>query len=442
MTAECTIGGHLDAPTHLRCVLANMLSDPQLHSLCDVVLIVQDERFPAHRAVLAAVSTVFKAMFTNSMMERDAPEIELRSLDKRAWKMAMHYIYHAQLDIHDEPTALLLLATARMYQLERLELFVENFLVSRVGMQNCFALLQQAHQYDLSALEGACYSAMETHFDALALSPAFLQCPLSLLLRIIRSGALLVKSEVAVFDAILRWTSADEKQRAQHLDALLKHVRLEKLSDRQLGAMGRSAVVFKSSAFRQTLFERLTRRGAHDDDDDKVEAALQMGCHLKAHRRDASVFTFSHVQRGVTRMAPADEEEIVRTPWALDSNTGIVWRLKIYPRGYGKAKDLFLSMYVQARSNCARVKVDVSAKFDIFLINRKDATQTISFSSSHHFTEASDHWGFHRFLQLSQMRNSALGFLHEDTDSLLVGATLYMRGSDTAPSSSGVEVCS
>lgn len=437
MGGECTIGGHLDAPNHLRCVLANMVSDPQLHSLCDVVLVVEGEKFPAHRAVLAAVSNVFKAMFTNSMKERNAPEIVLRSLDKRAWRMAMKYIYHAQLDIHDEPTALLLLATARMYQLERLEHFVESFLITRVCIQNCFSLLHQAQQFDLDALESACYRMMESNFEALAMSPAFEQCPFRLISKIVSSGALLVKTEAFVFEAILRWTNANEKERLRHLDELLSYVRLQNFSDLQLARIGRSPTIFKSIKFQRLIFERLTRKRG----DSKVEGALESACYLKPHRRDTRVFTFSHVQRAVTKMPPADEEEIVRTPWALDEQSGILWRLKIYPRGYCKAKDLFLSMYVQARSGHS-TKLDLKAKFDIFLINRNDPTQTIIFSSSHHFTEASDHWGFHRFLQLTQLQNHSLGFLEEETDSLLLGATLYMPLPESIPSPSSTEPCS
>ncbi|CAN8071012.1 unnamed protein product [Agarophyton chilense] len=418
----CTIGGHLDAPAHLRALLANMLQDPQLHSLCDVVLIVQDERFPAHRAVLAAVSTVFKAMFTNSMRERSAPEIQLHSLDKRAWRMAMHYIYHAQLDIHDEPTALLLLATARMYHLLPLERFVQNFLVSRVRLHNCFSLLHHAQHYNLPALENACLRAMHANFEALSLSPAFLQCPYSLLSRLLVSGALVVKCETLVFDAIQRWVQARRQQRIKHLPQLLCQLRLQSLSDAQLAVIVRAPLVADCLAFRELVLQHLTRP-RHDDVDQR---ALRAACHLKPCRRDANVFSFCHVQRAVTRMPAADDEEIVRTPWALDRRSAILWRLKIYPRGYGKAKDLFLSMYVQARSASHHQPLDLTARFDIFLVNRNDPTQTVSFSSSHHFTDLSDHWGFHRFLQLSQMRNTALGFLDEQSDSLLLGATMYL----------------
>lgn len=419
---ECTLGGHLDSPHDLRCVLSNMLSDPQLNSLCDVTLIVQGQRFPAHRAVLAAVSRVFRAMFTNSMKERDADEIVLSSLDARAWRMAMHYIYHAQLDLDDEHTALLLLGTARMYQLERLEIFVENFLVSCVKVSNSFSLLQEAERYDLHELEGACYRKIEEDFESIALSPAFLKCPYQLVLKLIPSGRLVIKSEMFVFESVMRWIEACTEERMEYLGTLLPMVRLSRLSDMELRKAARHTIAQKCPKFKEQAFDRLISNHC----DRATEKVLSSCCHLKPRRRDSCVFTFAHMQRGMTKISPADEEEVVRTPWAMDDSGQFLWRLKIYPRGYSKAKGQYLSMYVQGRSACKSEKLDVTAKFDIFLMNRRDHALTISFSSQHHFDEVSDHWGFHRFLQLPQLLNPACGFLDEDTDSVLLGANLYL----------------
>jgi len=83
-------------------------------------------------------------------------------------------------------------------------------------------------------------------------------------------------------------------------------------------------------------------------------------------------------------------------------------------------------MYVQGRSAVKSEKLDVYARFDIFLTNRKDPCSTISFSSQHHFNDASDHWGFHRFLQLPQLLDPAAGFLDDESDSVLLGANLYL----------------
>lgn len=421
MARVCTVAGHLDHPADLRCILGTMLEDPQLESLCDVVLVVGGLRFPAHRAVLAAASRVFKAMFTNRMKEKNAQEIVLSSVDPKSWRMALQYIYTAQVDIDNEETALLLLGSARMYQLETLERFVEKFLISRLKVSNCFELLGHAEQYDLEELQKACKCTMEDRFEAVALSPAFTQCPLELLEELISSGDLVIRSEMYVFEAITRWITSDEKRRIQHLDKLLTNVKLCRLNEAQLKVIGRHVMTQKSAVFRCETVERLL----YSSQDVIADNVLSSSCHLKARKRNSKVFSFAYTQRGITIISAADDEEVVRTPWATDDSGRNIWRLKIYPRGYNKAKGQYLSMYVQARSAYRNDKLDLHARFDIFLANRKDSGGSVCFSSQHRFTESSDHWGFHRFLPLSQLLEASAGFLDVQTDSVLLGYNIY-----------------
>ena len=68
--------------------LQALLEYPDLQSLCDVVFKVGSQRFPAHRAVLATSSPVFRKMFTNGMKETKIVEfpleIEVLGLDLRS----------------------------------------------------------------------------------------------------------------------------------------------------------------------------------------------------------------------------------------------------------------------------------------------------------------------------------------------------------------------
>lgn len=421
MAASKCLGGHLDSPKDLRGILQNMLEDKQLKDLCDVVLIVGGQRFPAHKAVLAAASQVFKAMFTRDMKEKHAEEIELESLDPRSWRIAVQYIYTAQVDIEDEETALLVLSSARMYQLETLERFVESFLISRVTIMNCFEMLSHAEHYDLVELKTACERTMEEKFEEMTLSPAFLQCPVELLATLLQSGCIVIKSETSVLEAVTRWIAADEKNRLCQLDKMLQMVRISEMNEGELAMAGHNTTAARSIKFRTAMLESLLQRRG---DANGVSRLLATGSHLKARKRRDRPFTFSHLLRGVSGTAIGDEEEVVRTPWAADSTGRHIWRLKIYPRGYLKAKGEYLSMYVQGRSAFKGDELDVQAKFDIFLVNRKDGSGTLSFSSQHHFTPMSDHWGFHRFVPLSRLTDVGEGFLDEETDSILVGANV------------------
>lgn len=430
VSASCTLGGHLDAPQHLRHILGSMLNDPQLGGLFDVVLVVGEEKFPAHRAVLAAVSRVFKAMFTNDMKEKNQCEIHLTSLDPKAWRMAMQYIYHAQLDIDSVDSALSLLTSARMYQLDKLQVFVEEFLCSSVKLINCFVLLAEAERYHLSSLEKACYQLMAKHFVALIASPAFLSCPFKVLQQLVSCSDLMVKSEMCVFLAITRWIGFNECQRLPYLERLLNMIKLELLTEEELREVGRNIIARKCISFKEEIFERLIY-WCHDLNSERL---LKQASHLRQHRRDCRLFTFSYVQYGLTNHCPQDDEEVLRTPWHRDFKGGHLWRLKIYPNGYNKAKGQCLSIYLQGKTDNHGNKMHINAKFDIFLINRKECAETVLFSSQHEFCQTSDHWGFHRFIPLSTLTNPQQGYWDPHSDSLLLGANLYFDQHPQSPS--------
>ena len=53
--------------SHAKSILTTMNNLRKTNTLCDVMLKVSSESFPAHRIVLAACSDYFRAMFTNGV---------------------------------------------------------------------------------------------------------------------------------------------------------------------------------------------------------------------------------------------------------------------------------------------------------------------------------------------------------------------------------------
>jgi hypothetical protein len=53
--------------SHAKSILTTMNALRKAHTLCDVVLKVEEQEFPAHRIVLAACSDYFHAMFTHGV---------------------------------------------------------------------------------------------------------------------------------------------------------------------------------------------------------------------------------------------------------------------------------------------------------------------------------------------------------------------------------------
>jgi hypothetical protein len=69
--------------------------------LADVVLVVEGQRFPAHRAVLVARSEYFRGLLRSGMQEGrtecDSKEIKLEQVSAGAFRVVLRYLYTAEL---------------------------------------------------------------------------------------------------------------------------------------------------------------------------------------------------------------------------------------------------------------------------------------------------------------------------------------------------------
>ena len=70
--------------------------------LCDVVLVADGLEIPAHRAVLAACSPYFYAMFTGDLAEARAERIVLQEMDGKALALLVEFMYTAEIQVTEE----------------------------------------------------------------------------------------------------------------------------------------------------------------------------------------------------------------------------------------------------------------------------------------------------------------------------------------------------
>jgi BTB/POZ domain len=90
------------ASTQDQCVsIVQALASETNEALYDVTVRVGDRSFPAHRAILAAQSPVFRAMFTSGMREQQSGCIELGDVAPHVFAVMLRYAYGGGL--MDEP---------------------------------------------------------------------------------------------------------------------------------------------------------------------------------------------------------------------------------------------------------------------------------------------------------------------------------------------------
>ena len=420
---QCTSDADGDSPDHSYSILSQMISDPLLKSLCDVVLIVGDERFPAHKVVLAASSKVFRAMFTSNMKEKNMTEVRLKDVKLKSWNIAFQQIYNGHVEFRDDSDALLALESARMYNLESLENLIEKYLISTLHVWNCFRLVTQADYYSLMDLFEAGINYLEENFEEMAESRVFLACPKDILMQIIPSENLVIKSELSVFNAVIRWVEADILRGMSSLNTLMEFIRLDELTESELAHIGRNFTALKSKYLRKALSGRTL---GNIVDDLEVSSFLASYMHFKPRIRWEKSFRFCHQLRSGVFFDPTDDQKITYTPWRQDLTGNHAWRLKIFPMGYNWVKGEYLSMYLQAQSRSESDVLDFNIKFDLILVNRKDPALSTSQCSSHRFVTEHDHWGFHKFIPLSRLKDAKEDLVEKTTNSVLVGANIVV----------------
>ena len=125
--------------------------------LSDVVLVVEEERFHVHRAILALWSPVFEKMFTSEFREKEANEVPLPGKKGSEVKNMLQLIYpsFAERAITQE-NCYFLVNLAREYQMAALLKRCEDFMVDRIEKKSknkVLADLVFAQTYGLEKLK-------------------------------------------------------------------------------------------------------------------------------------------------------------------------------------------------------------------------------------------------------------------------------------------------
>ncbi|EPY79036.1 hypothetical protein CB1_000964001 [Camelus ferus] len=91
--------------SHNDSVLAALNQQRSDGILCDVTLIAEEQKFHAHKAVLAACSDYFRAMFSLCMVESGADEVNLHGVTSLGLKQALEFAYTGQAAEGHGPTS-------------------------------------------------------------------------------------------------------------------------------------------------------------------------------------------------------------------------------------------------------------------------------------------------------------------------------------------------
>ncbi|XP_036329811.1 protein roadkill-like [Rhagoletis pomonella] len=123
----------------------------------DVTLAVAGREFRAHKAILAARSAVFSAMFEHEMKEHKQNNVDIQDIDHEVLKEMLCFIYTGKAPNLEQMAEVLLIA-ADKYALEKLKVICEEAICRNLSVENALealvlADLHSAHQLKAQAID-------------------------------------------------------------------------------------------------------------------------------------------------------------------------------------------------------------------------------------------------------------------------------------------------
>ncbi|XP_069120336.1 kelch-like protein 24 [Argopecten irradians] len=219
--------------TFIETLIAGISENSQDDSMTDVDIIVEGEKFPCHRLILATMSPYFKAMFHSGMVETRERSIEIPGISKSAFKEVRASMYGSEYVVTVE-NAMELLHASALFQIISLQEACEEFLAKEMDMENCLTLFKVARSCNCKLLLERCRPFVMEGFNGLWKSEEFQTLDLEDLESIVRDDDLVPVDEEQICEATIKWVESDLRNRKQHLGRLFRHIRLVNVSPEYL----------------------------------------------------------------------------------------------------------------------------------------------------------------------------------------------------------------
>lgn len=204
-------------------VLAS-LNDLRIHrELCDIELVVEGLRIPAHKSVLSACSPYFRAMFSSRYSESNQDSVEIHEVSAAAMELLIEYFYTSEVYITTGNVQELLSASC-MFQVSSLKEACCEFMQRHLGVANCLGIRAMADLHSCSQLRKVADDFAKKNFTSVIESEEFLKLEFEHLVDLFSADDLGASSEEKVYEAVMIWINHDPLNRKDCLAQLLEKV--------------------------------------------------------------------------------------------------------------------------------------------------------------------------------------------------------------------------
>ncbi|KFV53838.1 Kelch-like 34, partial [Tyto alba] len=210
---------------HCTAVLAQYQTLRSEGFLCDILLKVKENVFPAHKSLLACSSDYFRAMFKSYTQESKASVIHLQVVSPTGLQHVLDFIYTSLLPLSFESLEDTLEAASYLQVTDAIGL-CNQYLVNNLALENCCYSANVARRFYLpDALTATEKYIVNNLWKLLDLDlSGLLELNFRSLLAVVESPDLPMVKETCLLNLVLLWLVHD-KSRLAHASSLLEHIR-------------------------------------------------------------------------------------------------------------------------------------------------------------------------------------------------------------------------
>ena len=220
---------------HQQGMLRTMNSFRRSQTFCDVILVVDNRKLPAHKVVLAASSSFFKASFTTELTREkssDEFEVDLSEFHLDNIEELLNFVYTGECGVSEE-NAEDLLVMADYFDIPSLKETCAEFLMISLNPSNCLWIQVFAERYGHELLHEAATEYICNHLSSIWETKEYLCLDFTEVKELICGERLVIKTqrgEEEVFEGIIAWVNHDTENREHYFEDLFRHVRLSAMS--------------------------------------------------------------------------------------------------------------------------------------------------------------------------------------------------------------------
>ena len=185
--------------------------------LCDFRLVVQGHHIPAHRCVLAACSSYFRALFAGSFDDAHGAVCVIPDSSHSVAFSVVDYIYSGKIQIlHRDVEEIL--SVADYFCLERLTTHCVHFMRMNITEDNCLSIKYLAERFSLKELSNELTDYIAPRFSRILTNiEATMALPFDFLTYLFQNPNFNHVNEQQIFNFLMQWVDHDYPHRQAHI---------------------------------------------------------------------------------------------------------------------------------------------------------------------------------------------------------------------------------